>query len=110
AGGARTVMVVLDSNHSTDHVLREMTAYHGMVTPGSYLVVMDGAAAHVWEVPRGQAQYRDDNPLEAIGLFLRDHPEFRPDPHYTRMHVTACPDGFLQRLGPGGPTDAPASE
>lgn len=96
--GAQTVLVALDSNHSREHVLQELTLYHEMVTPGSYLVAMDGAQAHVWDVPRGKKEWKDDNPLRAIHEFLRKHPEFRIDPHYTRMHVTSCPDGFLRRL------------
>jgi len=34
--------VVLDSDHSASHVLREMADYAGFVTPGSYLFVQDG--------------------------------------------------------------------
>lgn len=96
--GAQTVLVALDSNHSREHVLQELTLYHEMVTPGSYLVAMDGAQAHVWDVPRGKKEWKDDNPLRAIHEFLREHPEFRIDPHYTRMHITSCTDGFLRRL------------
>lgn len=39
--GAASVMVVLDSDHSAAHVLRELELYAPMVTPGSYLVVED---------------------------------------------------------------------
>ena len=41
AKGADTVMVVLDSNHTHDHVLKELELYSGRVTKGSYLVVFD---------------------------------------------------------------------
>lgn len=98
--GTRTVLVVLDSNHSTQHVLREMDAYHTLVTPGSYLVVMDGSQAHVWDIPRGKPEWKNDNPLAAIRQWLPRHPDFRVDPHFTRMAITASPEGFLRRLGP----------
>lgn len=97
-GGSQTVLVALDSNHSREHVSQELNLYHKMVTPGSYLVAMDGAQAHVWDVPRGRPEWKDDNPLRAIHEFLREHAEFRIDPYYTRMYVTSCPDGFLRRL------------
>ncbi len=95
--GASTVLVVLDSNHSASHVRRELELYHEMVTPASYLVAMDGAQADVWDVPRGKAEWRTDNPLVAIRDFLGRHPEFREDPYPTRGLWTSCPHGFLRR-------------
>jgi cephalosporin hydroxylase len=95
--GSPAVMVILDSNHTRDHVLLEMELYHRLVTPGSYLVVMDGAQAHVWDTPRGKPEWRLNHPLQAIEEFLAHHPEFVEDPHYTRLHVTACPRGFLRK-------------
>lgn len=100
-GGAGTVMVILDSNHSEQHVARELELYHRLVTPGSYLVVMDGAQAHVWDTPRGKSEWREDNPLPAIAQFLAAHPEFSSDPHWTRAHVTSSPGGFLRRRRAG---------
>jgi cephalosporin hydroxylase len=94
---AKSVMVVLDSNHSREHVLREMELYCDLVTPGSYLVVMDGAQAYVSDIPRGKKEWRDDNPLVAIRQFLKTHPEFKSDPHYTRMHITSNPEGYLRK-------------
>jgi len=96
-GGAKCVLVVLDSNHSREHVLREMELYQNLVTGGSYLVVMDGLQATVWDTPRGLPEWKDSNPLQAIEEFLARHPEFEDDPHYTRLHVTCCPHGFLRR-------------
>jgi cephalosporin hydroxylase len=96
-GGAQCVAVVLDSNHSREHVFKELEMYWSLVTPGSYLVVMDGAQANVSDIPRGKAEWRDDNPLVAMRDFLKNHPEFRSDPYYTRMHITSNPEGFLRR-------------
>lgn len=95
--GAGRVVVVLDSNHSAEHVYREMTGYSRLVTPGSYLVVMDGAQADVADVPRGKAEWADNHPLQAVSRFLAEHPEFEDDPHYTRLHITSCPHGFLRK-------------
>src|SRR5712671_2832351 len=35
------VLVILDSDHSRDHVRKELEAYHPLVTPGSYIVATD---------------------------------------------------------------------
>ena len=98
--GSRCVLVVLDSNHGSGHVFREMEMYQGLVTESSYLVVMDGAQAHVWDTPGGKEEWRTSNPIQAIDRFLAAHPEFEEDPHYTRVEVTSSPRGFLRRLRP----------
>ena len=95
--GARRVMVLLDSNHSADHVARELELYHSLVTPDSYLVAMDGAQGQVFDIPSGRPEWREDNPLPAIHGFLARHPEFEIDHHQTRLRATSSPDGFLRR-------------
>lgn len=95
--GARRVLVLLDSNHAADHVAQELELYHSLVTPGSYLVAMDGAQGQVYDIPEGKPEWREDNPLPAIHAFVAEHPEFEIDPHFTRLRATSSPDGFLRR-------------
>ena len=97
-GDARSVMVFLDSKHTEAHVMQEMELYAPYVTPGSYLVVHDGAQAWVWDIPRGKSEWKDDHPLGAIHKFLLKHPEFAIDPYWTRLGITSSPDGFLERV------------
>jgi cephalosporin hydroxylase len=92
------VMVVLDSNHSREHVAREITLYKDLVTVGSYLVVMDGAQALVSDIPRGKPEWADDNPLAAVRRFLADNDEFECDVTFERFGSTCVPEGFLKRL------------
>lgn len=70
------VMVILDSNHSRQHVLAELEAYSGLVAPGSYIVATDGVMQDLHDVPRGDPSWRDDNPVEAVRDFTGRHPEF----------------------------------
>jgi cephalosporin hydroxylase len=95
--GAGSVLVLLDSNHTAQHVTRELELYHSMVTPGSYLVAMDGSQRDVWDIPRGKAEWREDHPLKAVEDFLKVHPEFVVDPHWTRLAVTSSAGGYLRR-------------
>src|ERR1700737_3266137 len=44
--------VMLDSNHTKAHVLAELQAYAGLVTPGSYIVAADGIMADLEGAPR----------------------------------------------------------
>lgn len=92
------VIVVLDSNHTYKHVLKEMELYSGMVSPDSYMVVMDGAQGQVWNIPNGKPEWKDDNPLIAIEEFLKKHKDFVIDDYYTRMKITSNPKGFLRKI------------
>ena len=39
--GKKTVMVILDSNHTEEHVLSQLIAYADLVSLGSYCIVLD---------------------------------------------------------------------
>lgn len=70
------VLVILDSNHSRQHVLDELAAYHDLVAPGSYIVATDGLMKDLHDVPRGQSDWTWDNPTDAALEFVASHPEF----------------------------------
>ena len=93
-----TVMVVLDSNHTRAHVLRELALYSPLVTPGSYIVATDGNMVDLYDVPRGNPEWVTDNPKSAVHDFLESHPEFSIDAEPTRLApLTGSPDGYLKR-------------
>lgn len=95
-----TVLVVLDSNHTHDHVLAELEAYAGLVSVGSYCVVFDtlvedAPEEYFTDRPWGKG----DNPKTAVWEFLKSHPEFQIDKEIeARLLITVAPDGFLRRL------------
>jgi cephalosporin hydroxylase len=94
---ART-MVMLDSDHSREHVRAELELYAPLVSPGSYLVVFDEVMPMVADAPNGKPSWATDNPLEAVRDFLVEHPEFEVDAAPERLAVTYCRSGFLRRL------------
>lgn len=69
-------LVILDSNHTKQHVLAELEAYHDIVTPGSYIVATDGSMKDLYDVPRGQREWVTDNPTAAAAQFAENHTEF----------------------------------
>jgi cephalosporin hydroxylase len=104
AAGAQRVMVLLDSNHTREHVAAELEAYAELVTPRSYLIVADGVMREVSGVPRGKPEWDTDNPISAVNDFLAAHPEFegvqppRPfDESQARWDPTYWPEGWLRR-------------
>jgi cephalosporin hydroxylase len=92
------VMVALDSNHSKQHVARELEVYGPLVTPDSYMVVFDGVMEILTDAPNGSPGWNSDNPWHAVKEFLASHREFEVDRYYNRLQVTYCPDGFLKRV------------
>lgn len=104
AGEARTVMVLLDSDHSKAHVARELEAYAPLVTPGSCIVAADGIMGRLADVPGGDPSWTHDNPAEAAREFAARHPEFElrdPKWRFNRSRldraITYWPDGWLWR-------------
>lgn len=100
-----TVMVVLDSNHSKEHVAEELEAYHRLVTVGSYIVATDGSQKDLHDVPRGKPGWVDDNPLDAALEFAEAHPEFvieQPAWPFNEStlskNITHWPSAFLKRV------------
>lgn len=75
-GPEEATLVILDSNHAKDHVLKELEAYHELVSLGSYVVVTDGIMRDLYDVPRGKAEWKSNNPFEAAQEFIHKHPEF----------------------------------
>jgi cephalosporin hydroxylase len=71
-----TVLVLLDSCHTKQHVLNELEAYYALVTPGSYIVATDGVMKDLTDVPRGDPDWTWDNPTAAAAEFAASHPEF----------------------------------
>jgi cephalosporin hydroxylase len=71
------VLVILDSNHTKDHVLAELEAYAPMVTPGSYIVALDGSVMErAVGLARSASDWATNNPNAAAAGFAGSHPDF----------------------------------
>jgi cephalosporin hydroxylase len=94
------VMVVLDSNHTHEHVLAELTAYAPMVTEGQYLVVADTA---IEDIPVQSHRPRPwgpgDSPKSALATYLdgSDGRRFVLDHELeAKLLMSSNPGGYLR--------------
>ena len=99
--GAR-VMVILDSDHSRDHVLAECHAYGPLVTEGCYMVVADTMIGHVEESDahrkRSKVWYKGNEPLTAVRQFLEQDTSFEVDEVLNgKLVLSSSPGGYIRK-------------
>ena len=94
----KRVLLVLDSNHTHEHVLAELRAYSSLVRKGSYIAVFDTIIEDFPEiVAPGRPWRRGDNPKTAVAEFLRENDRFELDSEPERKTmITANSGGFLR--------------
>ncbi len=98
------VFVMLDSNHTKEHVLNELHAYANLVTPGSYIVAADGIMADLQGAPRTSVDWTWNNPRAAVAEFLKtrddfvvETPPFGFNEGAVRRPVSYWPGGWLKK-------------
>lgn len=98
--GRTPVMVVLDSDHTHEHVRRELASYAPMVTTGGYLVVLDTVVELMDEKAFPDRPWgRGDNPMTAVRQFLEADDRFTADVQIEeKLLITVAPGGYLRRV------------
>lgn len=99
AADRKRILVVLDSNHTHEHVLAELEAYAPLVSAGSYVVVFDTIVEFMpKECFPDRPWGPGNNPLTAARAYLATHPEFETDKSISdKLQITVAPEGFLVR-------------
>jgi cephalosporin hydroxylase len=99
------VLVLLDSNHSYDHVYEELKLYSKLVTPGSYIVSTDGIMEYLVGAPRSSADWGSNNPKKAAEDFVKNHrnfvieePNFPFNEGFITERVTYWPSAYIKRV------------
>ena len=98
--GKNRILVCLDSNHTHDHVLREMKMYSPFVSIDSYLVVFDTIVEVMPDnyLP-GRPWGKGDNPMTAVDHFLKTDDTFVVDTVIdNKLLISVAPQGYLKRI------------
>lgn len=98
AQGRGPVLVILDSNHTHEHVLKELQLYSPLVGKGSYLVVFDTLVEDMPEDLIGNRPWKKgNNPKTAVWEFLKSNARFAVDKDVeSKLLITVAPDGYLK--------------
>jgi cephalosporin hydroxylase len=93
------VILILDSCHSQDHVLKELEMYSPFVNTGSYIICCSTIIEHKepHHVYRDRPWGKGNNPRTAMSAFLSQNTRFEIDRYFEEKLLLSCnPDGYLK--------------
>jgi len=98
ARGKKKILLMLDSNHTHDHVLNELRLYSSLVSKNSYIIVFDSV---IEDLPDSLNENRPwgkgNNPKTAISQFLKENNRFVMDEQIkNKLAISATPYGYLK--------------
>ena len=99
-----SVLVILDSNHSKEHVYKELNMYSKLIKDGGYIIACDGIMKQVKGAPRTNDDWDWNNPIEAIEEFVLKNKDFEiTEPKWpfnegqVKDRVTYWPQAYLRK-------------
>ena len=100
AAKCERVMVILDSNHTHEHVLGELNLYASLVSVGSYCVVFDTMIEDLDGVEFVDRPWgKGNNPKTAVAEFLKTNSDFVVDYSIDeKLLISVAPGGYLKRV------------
>jgi cephalosporin hydroxylase len=97
----KRVMVILDSNHTHDHVLAELKMYSNLIKKNDYLIVMDTITEFIDQkfINKGREFKRGNSPYTATIDFLKYNNQFKIDKTYeNKSFICGALSGFLKKI------------
>jgi len=94
----KKTLVILDSNHTEEHVLRELEIYSPLVKADSYLIVYDTIVEFLPEDSFPDRPWSvGDNPMTAVNKFIKNNDRFIIDKSiHEKLLITVAPNGYLK--------------
>lgn len=93
------VLVVLDSNHTHEHVLKELNIWSRILKPGNFMIISDTVVEHIpKQVERPRPWGPGNNPGTALNEFLEQNMSFTQDNEYNKKAFTTFnPGGYVMK-------------
>jgi cephalosporin hydroxylase len=103
AKNRKRIIVCLDSNHTHDHVLKELKIYAPLTSIGSYCVVFDtiieDLPADYMPDGRPRPWNPGNNPKTAVKDFIKYNSDFQIDKNIdNKILISVSPGGYLKRV------------
>lgn len=97
----KKVMVVLDSNHTHEHVLKELNLYSKIIKKNDYIVVMDTITEFIDQkfINKKRNFKKGNSPYTAVTEFLKKNNNFVIDKLYeNKSFFCGAQNGFLKKI------------
>ena len=94
----KKLMVVLDSNHTEEHVYQELQIFSKIVTKGNYLLVLDTVIEFL-KSEKNKEWGPSNSPLSAVKRFLNQSNDYVIDDKYGQFgDISVAINGFLRKI------------
>lgn len=96
----KRIFLILDSNHTHDHVLEELRAYAPLIKIDGFCIVCDTGIEYIKnEDMLDRPWAKGNSPKSALTEYLKENTNFEIDSFYENKSLITCaPDGFLKRV------------
>lgn len=96
----KKILIILDSNHTHDHVLQELQSYSGFVSRGSYVIVLDTIIEDIPDhMVHDRPWKKGNSPKSAVNVFLKHQSKFQVDRAVDKkLLLTVAPGGYLKKI------------
>ncbi len=96
----KNILVLLDSNHTKEHVQKELAAYSNLVSIGNYCIVYDTVIEELPDIYSDRAWSVGNSPMNAVDDFLRDNSSrfIIDDKIDAKLQFTVAPRGYLKKV------------
>ena len=93
-------MVILDSNHTKNHVYKELELYSSLLKKNEYIIVMDTIIEFVNKAHNIGKEFKKGNsPYNAVNQFLKKNKNFKVDSYFeNKSYLTVAKKGFLRKI------------